>query len=527
MIDRHIDSLRGKYSEYSCKRSGFVLRAFFRDLNIAPVAVTPALIESYFRPEGNPRWEVSRTERLMFSIISRFFRWAVGVGAIPSDPTTHYTPPPCLARRARAEPYTESEFARLLTAANHTDSRFLSTRLAAWLWVMRDTGKKPGALRRLARDAFKGDTLNVQGKTAPLGSEASEGIVAMCAAAPPSEWLFCDQSGQQLSENVATWRIPRAVYRATGVRLHSARMAGLCSADGLDSFGANPSLTLGDGPLVTVGEDYLANCQSRGLKNGTITALRAALTQFLTSPDLPDDPRDLTRQHFERFLAREHNRGLSPFTVHRHFRGLKSWCSFMEDHGYVETSPMHRLKAPRLPKQVIRPYSPADVVRLLAVAREPRDEALLLVLHRTGLRASEASHLRLSDVGAGRLLVRQGKGDKDRYVPLSDDTERRLRAFFNSDGVFPRTGSGIQSGHPEAHQRSRTATLSSCSPLAGHIFRPVFRAGGGGLSMTYRSYSAMRTSPPRCGTCAIAERCARSIKAESTCPAQPQSGATS
>jgi len=79
-------------------------------------------------------------------------------------------------------------------------------------------------------------------------------------------------------------------------------------------------------------------------------------------------------------------------------------------------------KSRRLPKFL----GAADLTALLDAARtsSPRDYALVCVLAYAGLRVAEACALTWADISEDRLLVRHGKGDKERYVPLAP----RLRA---------------------------------------------------------------------------------------------------
>jgi len=87
--------------------------------------------------------------------------------------------------------------------------------------------------------------------------------------------------------------------------------------------------------------------------------------------------------------------------------------------------------------------SPQEVVRLLDAARAGRDRVLLQVAYACGLRIGELLRLRVTDIDGGRmvLLVRQGKGRKDRLVPLSQRLLAELRAYgrrYRPDGwLFP------------------------------------------------------------------------------------------
>ncbi len=87
--------------------------------------------------------------------------------------------------------------------------------------------------------------------------------------------------------------------------------------------------------------------------------------------------------------------------------------------------------------------SPEEVLRLIDAARPGRDRLLLQVAYACGLRISELVRLRVTDIDSGRMVVvvRQGKGQKDRLVPLSPRLLAELRAYwrrYRPDGwLFP------------------------------------------------------------------------------------------
>ena len=86
-------------------------------------------------------------------------------------------------------------------------------------------------------------------------------------------------------------------------------------------------------------------------------------------------------------------------------------------------------KRPRTLPSVL---SPDEMLRLLQAARPPRDRVLLQVAYGCGLRLQELLHLRVSDIDSARMVVhvRQGKGAKDRLVPLSLRLLQELRAYW-------------------------------------------------------------------------------------------------
>ncbi len=98
------------------------------------------------------------------------------------------------------------------------------------------------------------------------------------------------------------------------------------------------------------------------------------------------------------------------------------------------------LKTPRT--VVRRPYTvltEAEIGALLAAAETPRNTALLAVLVGAGLRVSEAVGLDVDDLledheGGAALYVRQGKGRKDRTVPIHPDVTALLREYLAITG---------------------------------------------------------------------------------------------
>lgn len=96
----------------------------------------------------------------------------------------------------------------------------------------------------------------------------------------------------------------------------------------------------------------------------------------------------------------------------------------------------------KLPRTTVLPrfLSEADAARLIEQGpRQVRDRAILEVLYGTGIRKSELLRLDLTDVALSEqtLLVRQGKGRKDRLVPFSDVVSEAVRAYLRQRPRVP------------------------------------------------------------------------------------------
>ncbi len=156
------------------------------------------------------------------------------------------------------------------------------------------------------------------------------------------------------------------------------------------------------------------------------------LDKFL-AVDGEDDRRALLGDWRRRLV----DRGLAPSTVNL---ALAASSSLLDSCA---------LPAPRLPRVEVDP-SPARALSAqqlraveLAADRQgsSRDRALLQVLLRTGLRIGEVAALDISDVRltqrTGELVVRHGKGDRRRIVPLSRSVRAALRDWRTDRSAHP------------------------------------------------------------------------------------------
>jgi len=116
------------------------------------------------------------------------------------------------------------------------------------------------------------------------------------------------------------------------------------------------------------------------------------------------------------------------------------------------------------PRTIPTVLSPEEVARLFDAARPGRDRVMLQTAYACGLRISELIHLQVRDIDSPRLVVvvRQGKGAKDRLVPLSPRLLGELRQYWSTHQsrlwLFPGSRPG-QPLHPAGVQREFQRTL--------------------------------------------------------------------
>lgn len=97
------------------------------------------------------------------------------------------------------------------------------------------------------------------------------------------------------------------------------------------------------------------------------------------------------------------------------------------------------------PSRLPEILSHAELVHLFTVTTNRKHRALLMTTYAAGLRASEVTRLRVTDIDSARMCIRveQGKGRKDRYVPLAARLLIQLREYWRAERppqwLFPGT----------------------------------------------------------------------------------------
>jgi integrase/recombinase XerD len=180
--------------------------------------------------------------------------------------------------------------------------------------------------------------------------------------------------------------------------------------------------------------EFLESLAVRNYSPGTINKRRLDLNKFVGWAERRDLRRavEITRTiltRYQQYLAAkrdEHERPLSIRTQHSRLCSVRGWFRWLARERYVRHNPASELELPRLPQRLPQRILTAREVE--AVLARPnvdrplglRDRAILETFYSSGIRRMELARLQAHDVDAERgvLTVRQGKGQKDRVVPI-------------------------------------------------------------------------------------------------------------
>ncbi len=200
------------------------------------------------------------------------------------------------------------------------------------------------------------------------------------------------------------------------------------------------------------------------------------------------------------FLADRRGGGLGPSSAAREMSAVRAFLTFAaEDEGNVPQLP--RTRAPKRPRTLPRPASPADAMALAEDAGAAsddwvgkRDLAILLLLYGSGLRIAEAMALTANVLPIGRTLRVLGKRGKTRVVPVVEAVREAI-AIYALECPWPLVGVtplfvGVRGGplNPDLVRRAvrnarhRLGLPDTLTPHAlRHSFATHLLAGGADL----------------------------------------------
>ena len=216
-------------------------------------------------------------------------------------------------------------------------------------------------------------------------------------------------------------------------------------------------------------ERFLGHLAVRNYSPATIRSRRHSVATFILwcAERGLERPCEVTRPVLERYQRhlyyqrKDDGAPLSFRTQVQRLIPIRAWFKWLVRENHILSNPASDLELPRpekrLPGLVLTAEEAEAVLAVPDTSTPPgvRDRAMLEVLYATAIRRSELSALRLDDVDRARaiLIVRQGKGNKDRVVPLGERAKAWVEAYH--DRVRPGLVAGRDPGYLFLSQTGR------------------------------------------------------------------------
>lgn len=216
-------------------------------------------------------------------------------------------------------------------------------------------------------------------------------------------------------------------------------------------------------------EDFIAFLQfERGLADNTIDSYRRDLRQYCEFVEARGLAIDAAKPADVRaFIASLGDSGSRPAdaTVARKISTLKSFYKFLFREGTASSDPVSAVMTTRKGRKLPTVLNLGEVRSLMRQADgtspvKVRDLAILELLYSTGLRVSELTGLRLTDIDFEGGFVRcYGKGSKERMVPVGEPALNAVRRYLHQGR--PLLGGEVKTDHLFLNRFGRGLTRQS------------------------------------------------------------------
>jgi integrase/recombinase XerD len=179
--------------------------------------------------------------------------------------------------------------------------------------------------------------------------------------------------------------------------------------------------------MTQLRQRMLDELQRRNYAQSTADAYVHALKEFAAYYHRPPDrlgPKEISQ--FQIHLLRD--RKLAVRTVMQRTAAVR----FFFVHTLKRSYPPNTFRYPKTPQRLPVILSQEEVQRMLDAATSLLHRTLLMTLYSTGMRRAELTRLKVSDIDSKRMMIhiQQGKGGKDREVPLSVKLLETLREYW-------------------------------------------------------------------------------------------------
>lgn len=190
---------------------------------------------------------------------------------------------------------------------------------------------------------------------------------------------------------------------------------------------------------------YIKSFQSylkieRGLSKNTIanyTFDLERLCAFLNENTISVSPENISEETIQQFIYAV-SKEVNVRSQARIISGLRSFFSYLIFEDYRTDSPMELIEAPKIGRKLPDTLSVEDIDNLisavdLSTPEGERNRAILETLYSCGLRVSELISLKISDLFFDEGFIKiTGKGNKQRFVPIAQNTQRFIELYKNT-----------------------------------------------------------------------------------------------
>ena len=175
----------------------------------------------------------------------------------------------------------------------------------------------------------------------------------------------------------------------------------------------------------------------RGLSKNSITNYEYdinKLIDYLETNNITVSPINISDEEIQPFIY-DVSKNVNPRSQSRLISGLRSFFSYLVFEDYRTTNPLDLIESPKIGRKLPDTLSIEEIDSLinaidLSKPEGQRNKAILETLYSCGLRVSELTNLKISDLFFEEGFIKvTGKGDKQRFVPIGPSTQKYITIY--------------------------------------------------------------------------------------------------
>ena len=177
----------------------------------------------------------------------------------------------------------------------------------------------------------------------------------------------------------------------------------------------------------------------RGMSKNTVENYNLdiqRLVVYLKSNNMSISPIEITSIQIQEFIY-EIAKLISPRSQSRLISGLRSFYDYLIFEDYMQTNPLELIEAPKIGRKLPDTLSVSEINLVvntidLSDSNAIRNRAIIETLYSCGLRVSELTALKISDLFFDEGFIKvTGKGNKQRFVPIGKLTQKHINLYKN------------------------------------------------------------------------------------------------
>ena len=177
----------------------------------------------------------------------------------------------------------------------------------------------------------------------------------------------------------------------------------------------------------------------RGLSINSIKSYEYDIVQFknfIIENKIDESPKKCSKSTVKRYLYKNFS-NKNTRSQARSISALKGFFNYLLFEGKINSSPLNDIESPKIENKLPEVLTEDEIKRLISSVKidsefGQRNKAIIEVLYGTGIRVSELTELKMSNIFFNENIVKvTGKGNRERFVPLGKIASIEIKKYLN------------------------------------------------------------------------------------------------